>query len=317
MPFVVRAEEALAMQEDEAQLLVALSQVTQRLYASMNGRSLGKKPDVPLADSLRVHMGRRVVYGQLADGTRRRELTPNSLKLIVDAIQRPVTPRIDPQQYQGKVPNIEIQDQGHVLFREERDGTVTVNQIQLAIEQVAPVPQPERESPNEPLPLLMPAGSERAGDVLIAAQHLLNPLGQAVSPYDAVAIGPYQIQQQGEQLTVSRGEEVILSARQGQVISENVLQSDWHAFQTVTERMRLSSIGDQHPAIAEEPLREAELPPALAVLKRATAKIVNEQTRQKLEATATDWKRQAATGIKRGTTWLMAQPEALSNQRLA
>ncbi|MEO1744313.1 MAG: hypothetical protein AAFR99_21235, partial [Cyanobacteria bacterium J06629_9] len=71
MPFVVRAEEALAMQEDEAQLLVALSQVTQRLYASMNGRSLGKKPDVPLADSLRVHMGRRVVYGQLADGTRR------------------------------------------------------------------------------------------------------------------------------------------------------------------------------------------------------------------------------------------------------
>jgi hypothetical protein len=324
MPFVIRADEALAIQEDEAQLLAAIAQVSQRLYASLH---LQQPYPVPQSESqpeegLRVQMGRRVVYGQLADGTQRRELTANTLKVIVDAIQRPVSPGIDPEQYVGKVPNLEIRDQGQVLFREERDGTVTVNQIQLEIDGVKQESGTITDSitpSDEPLPLLTPAASDRAGDVALIAQQLLNPLNQEHPPYDAVAIGPYQIQQQGDQLSVLREDEVILIARQGVVVSDQVSQADWQAFQAIHERTRLNQLGEalSHTHSTTEEASAMTTPPALSVLERETARISDTPTRQVLQATTADWKQQLATGIKRGATWIAAQPEVLRNQRLA
>jgi hypothetical protein len=323
MPFVIRADEALAIQEDEAQLLAAIAQVSQRLYASLHSQ---QPYPVPQSESqpeegLRVQMGRRVVYGQLADGTQRRELTANTLKVIVDAIQRPVSPGIDAEQYAGKVPNLEIRDQGQVLFREERDGTVTVNQIQLEIDGVKQesVTEPNSVTPSDdPPPLLTPAASDRVADVAWIAQQLLNPLRQEYPPYDAVAIGPYQIQQRRDQLSVIREGEEILVARQGIVVSDQVSQADWQTFQTIHERTRLNQLGEVFPdtlSITKESTTEA--PSVMAVLERETAKVANKTTRQILQATTADWKQQLATGIKRSATWLAAQPAVLRNQRLA
>lgn len=317
MPFTIRTEDALAMQEDEAQLLMAIGQVTQRLYATLHRQT--QQPNVPVEDSLRIQMGRRVVYGTLADGTQRRELTPNTLKVIVDALQRPVTPDSDPNEYEGKVPNIEIRDQGQVLFREERDGTVTVNQIQLTLEQASPEPEPIAEPvvEEEPLPASTPITSDLANDVAVAAQQLLNPLGQETPTYQAVAVGQYTIQQQGDLLLVSREDDVILSARQGTILDEQVTQADWQAFHDITERMQLARLGDEpEPVTAEQTLTE-DSPPALAVLDREIAKIPHEQTRQTLEATATDWKKQVKSRVKQGALWLSRQPQVLRDQRLA
>ena len=209
---------------DEAQLLMAIGQVTQRLYATLHRQS--QQSAVPVEDSLRIQMGRRVVYGTLADGTQRRELTPNTLKVIVDALQRPVTPDSDLKDYEGKVPNIEIRDQGQVLFREERDGTVTVNQIQLSLEQESPEPEPIAEPiEEEPLPASTSITSDLANDVVVAAQQLLNPLGQETPTYQAVAVGQYTVQQQGDLFLVSREEDVILSARQGTILDEQITQN--------------------------------------------------------------------------------------------
>jgi hypothetical protein len=61
-------------------------------------------------DTLRIFLGRRLVYGRLADGTQRHELDANGLKVILDALQKPVTEGIDPEQYKNKVPAIEIRD---------------------------------------------------------------------------------------------------------------------------------------------------------------------------------------------------------------
>ena len=316
MPFTIRTEDALAMQEDEAQLLMAIGQVTQRLYATLHRQV--QQPAVPIEDSLRIQMGRRVVYGTLADGTQRRELTPNTLKVIVDALQRPVTPDSDPKEYEGKVPNIEIRDQGQVLFREERDGTVTVNQIQLTLEQASPESEPIAEPVvEEPLPASTPITSDLANDVAAAAQQLLNPLGQETPTYQAVAVGQYTIQEQGDLLLVSREDDVILSARQGTILDEQVTQADWQTFHDITERIRVAQLGEMPETVtAEQPLTE-DIPTALAVLDREIAKIPDEQTRQTLQAASTDWKQQVKTQMKRGTQWLARQPQVLRDQRLA
>ena len=321
MPFTIRTEDALAMQEDEAQLLMAIGQVTQRLYATLHRQT--QQPVVPIEDSLRIQMGRRVVCGTLADGTQRRELTPNTLKVIVDALQRPVTPDSDPNEYECKVPNIEFRDQGQVLFREERDGTVTVNQIQLSLEQASSEPEPIAESiaesvvEEEPLPASTPITSDLANDVAVAAQQLLNPLGQETPTYQAVAVGQYTIQQQGDLLSVSREDDVILSARQDTILDEQVTQADWQTFYNITERMRLAQLGEMsEPVTAEQTLTEGS-PPALAVLDREIAKIPHEQTRQTLQAATTDWKQQVKTQMKRGAQWLSRQPQVLRDQRLA
>ena len=131
MAFTINPAEAQAMQEDEAQLLGAITHATRSLLSTMNQPAVAedKQPD-----TLRIQMGRRVVYGLVTKGEFRNELDNDRLKTIFDALQSPVTGGINAEKYRGKVPAIEIRDGNHVLFREERDGVVTVNQIQFQIE---------------------------------------------------------------------------------------------------------------------------------------------------------------------------------------
>ena len=132
MPFVINAQEAQAMQEDEVQLVMALAQVSQRLSMAVHSP---KPPEANQEgqDTFRIFLGRRLVYGRLADGTQRHELDANGLKVVLEALQKPVTEGIEPDHYKNKVPAIEIRDGETLLFREERDGAVTTNQIQLQI----------------------------------------------------------------------------------------------------------------------------------------------------------------------------------------
>ncbi|MEO0806037.1 MAG: hypothetical protein AAFY33_07005, partial [Cyanobacteria bacterium J06643_4] len=135
MPFTISPAEAQAIQEDEAQLLNAIAQIAQRVPGIFRESPNAKAQ--PSTDALRIKMGRRLVYGQLADGPFRHELDANSLKVISDALQQPVTPGINPEKYLRKVPAIEIFHGGVLLFREERDGVVTANEIHFEIEEQA------------------------------------------------------------------------------------------------------------------------------------------------------------------------------------
>ncbi|BAU15912.1 hypothetical protein LEP3755_64780 (plasmid) [Leptolyngbya sp. NIES-3755] len=84
--------------------------------------------------TMRIQMGRRLVYGLMARGEFRNELTPDRLKTIFDALQRPASEDVDLKKYQGKIPAIEIKDGDTVLFREESDGVVTANQIAFQVQ---------------------------------------------------------------------------------------------------------------------------------------------------------------------------------------
>lgn len=131
MAFTVSPTEAQAMQEDQAQLLSAIAQATRGMISALDS-ARAQQSDPP--KTMRIQMGRRLVYGQMARGEFRNELTPDRLKTIFDALQRPVSEDIDPKKYQGKIPAIEIKDGDTVLFREESDGNVTVNAIAFQIQ---------------------------------------------------------------------------------------------------------------------------------------------------------------------------------------
>lgn len=57
------------------------------------------------------------------------------MKVIANALQLPVTPDIDPAKYANKVLATEIFQGDILLFRKERDGKVTTNEIQFQVEQ--------------------------------------------------------------------------------------------------------------------------------------------------------------------------------------
>jgi hypothetical protein len=314
-PFVISPQEAQAIQEDEVQLVMALTQVSQRLSMTFQ-----QSPKLPQAgqDDLRIQLGQRVVYGQLADGTIRRELNPKSLKVILDAIQQPVTPGVDPEAYRGKVPAIEIRDRGTVLFREERDGVITVNQIQMQIGEAGEQARPTTPSPalngsngktvEAPLPGLT-VDPEAVAQI---AARLINPLSEAKPIYDAVAVDDYRINQNGHQLSVSRDDQVILVVRDGAVVSNQLQDSDRAAFLEFETRLS--------PALAaevaqSEPSRNGATPPALTVLNQEVERLADSPTKTLLKATTKNW--QQPTLDVRVTQWISQHLENRRDQQMA
>ena len=127
MPFTVHPAETQAMQEDETQLLNAIAQTTRSAIGLLRQTQphAQPKPETP-----EIHMHGRPVYGAMANGQFRNELNAERLQMVLDALQQPVTEGIDPKRYKGKTPKVEIRDAGIILFRQEKDGAVTVNQFQ-------------------------------------------------------------------------------------------------------------------------------------------------------------------------------------------
>lgn len=330
MVFMVNSAEAQALQEDEAQLMSAIIQATRSATGLLHTTPI---PTPQPAEQLRVQMGRRVVYGQLADGPFRNELDSNSLKVIFDAIQQPVTEDADLNNYQGKVPAIEIRNGETILFREERDGTITVNEIQLQTEQSVPVEQ-------APLAKMTTAPQEtsRTTEVAQVAKWLLNPLGDEVPLYDAVNVQGYRIVREGDRITVAKGGNLLLVEQNSEVLTDQTTQQDWEAFESFQHRRIL------YPALEEMAVQEQlenpdslpseqdqasvvnvpaieETPPALAIMERETAKLPDGKTKDFLKTTVQTWKQQlweeVTTGVLQTLNWLALRPKVLRDQGIA
>jgi hypothetical protein len=125
MPFTVNPGETQAMQEDQVQLMQAISQTARTTLGLLKQSPAQQKPESP-----EIRMNGRIVYGAMADGQIRNELTPERLQGLLDSLQQPKTEGIDPKQYKGKTAAIEIRDAGIILFRQEKDSSITVNQFQ-------------------------------------------------------------------------------------------------------------------------------------------------------------------------------------------
>jgi hypothetical protein len=125
MPFTVNPGETQAMQEDQVQLMQAISQTARTTLGLLKQSPAQQKPESP-----EIRMHGRIVYGAMADGQIRNELTPERLQGLLDSLQQPKTEGVDPKQYKGKTAAIEIRDAGIILFRQEKDSSITVNQFQ-------------------------------------------------------------------------------------------------------------------------------------------------------------------------------------------
>jgi hypothetical protein len=130
MPFTVNPAEAQAMQEDTTQLLNAISQIARIALGLLKPTPTQQKPESP-----EIRMHGRMIYGAMADGKIRNELTPEKLQGLLDGIQQPKSEGIEAQNYRGKTAAIEIRDAGIILFRQEKDSTITVNQFQHQLTQ--------------------------------------------------------------------------------------------------------------------------------------------------------------------------------------
>ncbi|HEY9852438.1 MAG TPA: hypothetical protein V6D28_23400 [Leptolyngbyaceae cyanobacterium] len=71
----------------------------------------------------------RIVYGQTSDKKFREELDEPKLTAMVDAMQQPTNASLS--DYGKSKPVIEITVKNETVFRQEKDGAVTVNQVQL------------------------------------------------------------------------------------------------------------------------------------------------------------------------------------------
>ncbi|MGF1500171.1 MAG: hypothetical protein ACFB8W_25575, partial [Elainellaceae cyanobacterium] len=123
MVLTISPADAQAIQEDEAQLLMAIAQAARGVAVTVgNGYRLAtanpSEKRHESDESLKIQMGRRLVYGQMARGEFRNELTSESIKAIASAIQKPVDESVDPSRYRNKVPAIEISQGDTVLFRQ-------------------------------------------------------------------------------------------------------------------------------------------------------------------------------------------------------
>ncbi len=230
MAFTINPAEAQAMQEDEAQLLGAITHATRSLLATLNQPAITEEKT---PDTLRIQMGRRVIYGLVTKGEFRNELDNDRLKTIFDALQRPVAAGINVEKYRGRVPAIEIRDGDQVLFREERDGVVTVNQIQFQIEQQTQS-QPDFSNPSQ-----TPAAADEAIPATIdfaqqqrqtqQAQEL-RVLASVVLDIQGTTNAEGNLEYQSEHFTVTRnfqtgvvlvtqdGHGVLEATRQGQIL---------------------------------------------------------------------------------------------------
>ncbi|WP_416671463.1 hypothetical protein [Egbenema bharatensis] len=279
MSLTINPADAQAIQEDEAQLLSAIIQATRGAVAFLN-QPQTSTPEP--AETIRIQMGRRLVYGQMANGQFRNELDANTMRTIFDAIQRPVSEGVDLAKYRGKIPAIEVRDGGTILFREERDGAVSVNAIQFQLEQQAtptkteeqsqaplksslelsPKPSPEptqattqveapQESPKVDPPIVP---VEQATTVAQTADYLLNPLREEQPIYDAVSVRGYQIKREGNDITIKRDDEPILVTSNGKVTVNTVTQQDWETFRDLQPRSTVAPTNQQN---GKRPLVEA------------------------------------------------------------
>ncbi len=111
-------EELQASGEDINQILALIAQKAKRTLAQLN--------------NLQIRKGRRVLQGQTEHGVR-----SNFTQEDAQTLKRLMLLKPSPQKalpYRDKIPNYEVKLDGEVLFRQEQDGTVTVNQLQLEAE---------------------------------------------------------------------------------------------------------------------------------------------------------------------------------------
>ncbi|MGB3548462.1 MAG: hypothetical protein WBA17_15925, partial [Saprospiraceae bacterium] len=190
-----KAMVAVVQENPQVQVKTNVERIIEQI-AEQSGQTLD-------AEQLRIQIGRRIQYGELASGEQRNRLNDSETSSVLAAMKEPITQGVNAEDYEDSVPNIRISvgnpDIGYeTLFSQERDGIISVNRTQP--EQQANV---ESATTNPQVEGVDSESSELTGDRLIetsvaeaipqdaTAQPLSYPVEPAVaSSAVATEVGP-------------------------------------------------------------------------------------------------------------------------------
>jgi hypothetical protein len=259
--------------------------------------------------NVRIYAGRRVIYGQLAEGELRNEITIDHAEELLAAMQQPQS-TADTAQYARKDPNYVIKIGDEVFLRQERDETVTVNRFQ---------PQLNLESPKfEPVSQEQDTVDWTAKDELRVASLLLNPLDDERLIYDRVEIFGYEISQDSHgsdtYLQITKDHQPVLIAKNGEVVFEDGHPEQHHILQQAIPRQEqvfwVAEVPQPQVDPALDPSREVVVDrhiPATLKVNNAIDSFPEGGTKQLLQTTVND---QAPNRARQAVDWLVSRPEA-------
>jgi hypothetical protein len=82
-------------------------------------------------EEIKIQAGRRVIYGQMARGEFRSDLDRNYVNQILEGL---ASAEAGQEINSSKIPEFQISAVNRILFRQERDGTISTNKIQIELE---------------------------------------------------------------------------------------------------------------------------------------------------------------------------------------
>ena len=245
---------------------------------------------------LRIWMGNgkdgrilRQVYGPLANGETRNDLNPDRLRTLLDAFQEPATVGIDPTLYARRKPAIEVKIGDATLFRQERDGVVTVNQIQLqrqsqqesqesaVAEQAASTSESPTQASEETAPKEQ---QEQAEEIAQTARYLMNPLETEQPLLSKAQIQEFTLDFDAETdtLTISKGQTPIVRDRAGQIENVGASIADWQVFHALAARIaKTSPIQQRQQTSIVESSTTSERVVSTSASDSQSAQVVNRQ----------------------------------------
>lgn len=192
---------------------------------------IAARQGIDLLDSdIRIQYGKngRIILGELASGEQRNEVNQDRAELILSALEKPAVAGIDLSPYSGRKPMLEIINKGETLFRQERDGTISINALcheQELAQKVTLESSVQAELSSSDIVMA-------ARRVAQAAEGLMNPLWQEKPATTVAEIGSYKLHLDRDTLTVSQDENVLVQIVDGQIqLSQEVTSEDVQAFE--------------------------------------------------------------------------------------
>ena len=263
----------------------------------------------PAALDLKIQYGKngRVIFGQLASGEQRDEISEDRAGLILAVLKEAPTETFDRSIYASKKPMLEVRNGDDVLLRQERDGVISTNALWQ--EQVFDLASTSTE---EAWAVQVPAISSQSQSISAensdehpaiqiaqAAEHLINPLSEAAVSITTM-IGDYRIDANGHDRTIAKEENILVQVAAGEVFADPDLTPTeaqtfqgwaqdpggvWQVreiptesmpefiWQTHTDNSQIASALVQDPVEKSDAKASANEPPAIAIAKNLLKQI--------------------------------------------
>ena len=334
----VTSGDAEALQASFAKILESLAEAARRVVAktaqSLNQENQQKQPPQEIdKDQLRVQMGQRVIYGQTKRGFRN-EITAERLQTLAEAIRQPVTEGASFENYKNRVPRVEVKLGDEVLFRQERDGVVTVNQLQ--IERQAQVQNQQKASTAE-ASAQQPEDEFSTQKAQSHQEKLLDSDSDGLTDQEELTFGTDAFSADTDRDGISDSEEVATGTDPLDVDTDNHNDNEPDNFENfnqgvkelfsevytpkptrdVSSNISASTALSENSSSKSSTLEAPDVPPAIRVASQDIEKAPEGNAKQLFNSLVSELGKEAQKLGKQAVDWVATRPEWMRDQGVA